>query len=270
MNEVGTAILAISLVLTAVFVPTAFIPGISGQFYKQFAVTIAASTIISAINSLSLSPALAAALLKPHDAHASGNRLVRGGRWFAGRFNAGFDRMSSAYAGSVRAAAKRKVIMLAIYAGLSAQPLYGQRRAARLHPAARPGLCHRRHPAAGRLVAVPHRRGGAESLQDHAGHARHRRRGGVRRLLRSDLHQCLEPGSHLRPICTVRGTAAPWPVRHRADRAARRAPRRSSRPSSSPYRRRRFAASAMPAASRSSCRSGSTPRCCAFSGRPAR
>ena len=95
MNEVGTAILAISLVLTAVFVPTAFIPGISGQFYKQFAVTIAASTIISAINSLSLSPALAAALLKPHDAHASGNRLVRGGRWFAGRFNAGFDRRAA-------------------------------------------------------------------------------------------------------------------------------------------------------------------------------
>jgi hydrophobe/amphiphile efflux-1 (HAE1) family protein len=124
MNEVGTAILAISLVLTAVFVPTAFIPGISGQFYKQFAVTIAASTIISAINSLSLSPALAAALLKPHDAHASGNRLVRGGRWFADRFNAGFDRMSSAYAGSVRAVAKRKVIMLAIYAGLLGSTVY--------------------------------------------------------------------------------------------------------------------------------------------------
>ena len=66
MDEVGTAVLAISLVLIAVFVPTAFIPGISGQFYLQFALTIAVSTAISAFNSLTLSPALAALLFKPH------------------------------------------------------------------------------------------------------------------------------------------------------------------------------------------------------------
>ena len=66
MDEVGTAVLAISLVLIAVFVPTAFIPGISGQFYLQFAITIAVSTAISAFNSLTLSPALAAVLFKPH------------------------------------------------------------------------------------------------------------------------------------------------------------------------------------------------------------
>jgi HAE1 family hydrophobic/amphiphilic exporter-1 len=124
MNEVGTAIIAISLVLTAVFVPTAFIPGISGQFYKQFAVTIAASTLISAFNSLTLSPALAATVLKPHDAHRSGNALVRGGRWLAGRFNAGFDRASSAYAASVGSLVKRRIIMLAIYAGLLAGTVY--------------------------------------------------------------------------------------------------------------------------------------------------
>src|SRR6185295_13153091 len=66
MDEVGTAVIAIALVLAAVFVPTAFIPGISGQFYRQFALTVAVSTLISAFNSLSLSPALTALLLRPH------------------------------------------------------------------------------------------------------------------------------------------------------------------------------------------------------------
>ena len=66
MDEVGTAVIAISLVLIAVFVPTAFIPGISGQFYLQFAVTISVATAISALNSLTLSPALAAIILRPH------------------------------------------------------------------------------------------------------------------------------------------------------------------------------------------------------------
>ncbi|WP_163778095.1 efflux RND transporter permease subunit, partial [Proteus mirabilis] len=69
MDEVGGAVVAIALVLSAVFIPTAFIPGISGQFYKQFALTIAASTLISAFNSLTLSPALCKLLLKPHHEH---------------------------------------------------------------------------------------------------------------------------------------------------------------------------------------------------------
>ena len=67
MKEVTNPIIAIALVLVAVFVPLAFISGLSGQFYKQFAMTIAISTVISAINSLTLSPALAALLLKPHE-----------------------------------------------------------------------------------------------------------------------------------------------------------------------------------------------------------
>ena len=68
MQEVSGPIIAIALVLCAVFVPLAFVPGLTGQFYKQFAVTIAISTVISAFNSLTLSPALAALLLRPHDA----------------------------------------------------------------------------------------------------------------------------------------------------------------------------------------------------------
>ena len=68
MKEVSGPIIAIALVLVAVFVPLAFISGLTGQFYRQFALTIAISTVISAINSLTLSPALAALLLKGHDA----------------------------------------------------------------------------------------------------------------------------------------------------------------------------------------------------------
>src|SRR5689334_10393699 len=68
MDEVGSALIAIALVLCAVFVPSAFITGISGQFYRQFALTIAGATVISLIVSLTLSPAMCALLLKPHDA----------------------------------------------------------------------------------------------------------------------------------------------------------------------------------------------------------
>ena len=102
MDEVGTAVIAISLVLIAVFVPTAFIPGISGQFYLQFAVTISAATAISALNSLTLSPALAAIVLRPHDHALSNNPLARFGRSLANGFNRGFDRMASGYSWIVR------------------------------------------------------------------------------------------------------------------------------------------------------------------------
>jgi len=102
MNEVGTAVVAISLVLIAVFVPTAFIPGISGQFYRQFAVTISVATGISALNSLTLSPALAAIVLRPHDHRQSQNPFARFGRGLANGFNRGFDRMSAGYSAIVR------------------------------------------------------------------------------------------------------------------------------------------------------------------------
>jgi HAE1 family hydrophobic/amphiphilic exporter-1 len=104
MDEVGTAVVAISLVLIAVFVPTAFIPGITGQFYLQFAITIAVATAISALNSLTLSPALAALLFKPHVAHDTPSRFwpARIGRAFADGFNSGFERMADGYARVVR------------------------------------------------------------------------------------------------------------------------------------------------------------------------
>ncbi len=117
MREVSGPIIAIALVLIAVFVPLAFITGLSGQFYKQFALTIAISTVISAINSLTLSPALAALLLKGHDAPK--DALTRGmdkifGRFF-GAFNKAFSRGSENYSRGVKGAISRKAVMLGVY-----------------------------------------------------------------------------------------------------------------------------------------------------------
>src|SRR5205814_4101527 len=101
MEEVGSALVSIALVLCAVFVPTAFLGGISGQFFQQFAVTIAVATAISCFCSLTLSPALASLILQPHEDKrppASWNFIARGWDWFTGLFNRGFDRLSHGYA----------------------------------------------------------------------------------------------------------------------------------------------------------------------------
>ncbi|CAN5368472.1 multidrug efflux RND transporter permease subunit [soil metagenome] len=120
MREVSGPIIAIALVLCAVFVPLAFITGLTGQFYRQFALTIAISTVISAVNSLTLSPALAALLLKGHDqpkdALTRGMDRVLGG-FFRG-FNRLFKRGAEAYSGGVKGAISRKAIMLIVYLAL--------------------------------------------------------------------------------------------------------------------------------------------------------
>ncbi|MGE0348085.1 efflux RND transporter permease subunit [Hydrogenophaga sp.] len=122
MKEVSGPIIAIALVLVAVFVPLAFISGLTGQFYKQFAVTIAISTVISAINSLTLSPALAALLLKGH--HEPKDALTRGmdrvfGGFFRG-FNRLFHRGAESYSGGVRRVVGRKALMMVLYLALAA------------------------------------------------------------------------------------------------------------------------------------------------------
>ena len=117
MTEVSTALIAIALTLCAVFVPTSFISGISGLFFKQFAITIAASTVISCFVSLTLSPALCAVLLKPHS-HAKPrglNRLLQG---FFGRFNTGFAWMSNGYARMTGNFVRKTGVMLIVYAAL--------------------------------------------------------------------------------------------------------------------------------------------------------
>jgi multidrug efflux pump len=127
MEEVSGPIVAIALVLCAVFVPTAFIVGLSGQFYKQFALTIAISTVISAFNSLTLSPALAALLLKPHGARK--DRLTRAidfvFGWFFKLFNRFFARASSGYGTLVTHTVRSAGIAVAVYAGLIGLTIVG-------------------------------------------------------------------------------------------------------------------------------------------------
>jgi len=120
MDEVSGALIAIGLVLLAVFVPTAFMPGIPGMFFRQFAVTISAASVISLLVSLTLSPALASILLKPHVAHAPDT----GPRWLAplkmaGRkFNEGFDWLSDKYGALTARLVRASMIVLVIYGGL--------------------------------------------------------------------------------------------------------------------------------------------------------
>jgi hydrophobe/amphiphile efflux-1 (HAE1) family protein len=124
MDEVGAALIAIALVLCAVFIPSAFITGISGQFYRQFALTIAGATIISLIVSLTLSPAMCALLLKPRRAHR-GRRAwwewpIRG---FFASFNWGFERLAGGYHWLIARAVRFVVIMLVVYVGILAYGL---------------------------------------------------------------------------------------------------------------------------------------------------
>lgn len=117
MREVSGPIIAIALVLCAVFVPMAFLSGVTGQFYKQFAVTIAISTVISAINSLTLSPALAAILLKPHDAKKDRPTRVIDALfgWIFRPFNRFFNRNSERYQGGVSRILRRRGAVFGVY-----------------------------------------------------------------------------------------------------------------------------------------------------------
>ncbi len=124
MDEVGGALIGIALVLSAVFVPTAFITGIAGAFYRQFALTVASATIISALVSLTLSPALGALLLKAHDPNHRpapwARALLLPLTGVAHAFNRGFLRLSGGYAWLTRRLLRVSMLMLVIYAGLVA------------------------------------------------------------------------------------------------------------------------------------------------------
>ncbi len=136
MDEVGTALIAIAIVLSAVFIPTAFAGGITGQFYRQFAVTIATATILSAFNSLTLSPALAAILLQPHahrdSAHLDdsdapvkhgqsiSSLLMRPFKAFFNGFNRAFIALENGYASLTRSLIRFSPMVLLAYAGLIA------------------------------------------------------------------------------------------------------------------------------------------------------
>jgi hydrophobe/amphiphile efflux-1 (HAE1) family protein len=120
MDEVGAALIAITLVLISVFVPSAFITGITGQFYRQFALTIAGATVFSLIVSLTLSPALCSLLLKPpHETEKKGHfwwsKPIHG---FFGLFNRYFDKLTRGYGRLSAKTVRISVIMLLVYAGV--------------------------------------------------------------------------------------------------------------------------------------------------------
>ena len=115
MDEVGTALVAIALVLSAVFIPAAFVSGITGQFFQQFALTIASATVISAIVSLTLSPALAALILKPHGTAPSHARLLRPLQRAFDGFNRTLERLTGRYARLVAAIVRRGAVLSGIY-----------------------------------------------------------------------------------------------------------------------------------------------------------
>jgi len=126
MKEVTGPIIATSLVLASVFIPIAFITGLTGMFYKQFALTIVIATFISMLNSLTLSPALSALLLRPHD--AAPDRLARIMNFFLGwlfnLFNKVFDRSQRGYVKSVRVFASHKLILMALFSILVGCTVY--------------------------------------------------------------------------------------------------------------------------------------------------
>ena len=117
MREVSGALVATSLVLAAVFIPTAAVEGISGQFYRQFAVTITAATAISLLVSLTLSPALAAMLLKPHGTQRP-SPIMRPIVWALGKFDRGFEGASDGYGAATKKLVRIPAIMLLIFGGL--------------------------------------------------------------------------------------------------------------------------------------------------------
>ncbi len=117
MDEVGNALVALGLVLVAVFVPAAFVPGITGQFYQQFALTIATATMISVLVSLTLSPALCALLLKPHETHEEGDEKSGG---FFSIFNRALSALSNRYAWLTSRLVRRGALVMVAYLGLLA------------------------------------------------------------------------------------------------------------------------------------------------------
>ncbi len=191
MDEVSRPIIAITLVLCAVFVPVAFVSGLTGEFYRQFALTIAISSVISAFNSLTLSPALAALLLKPQ--HEQNDWLSRGMRKFLGKpfglFNRAFIRTGNAYSQSVSTVVRRTGIALAVYGGLIVLTYLGFAAVPGvLHPVAGQAVRRRRYTTAAGFVTRPFGRSVEDDGQDGPRNAgRH-----GRRAVRGHVHEHAE------------------------------------------------------------------------------
>ena len=218
MDEVSTALVAIVLVLCAVFVPVTFLTGITGEFYRQFAVTISAATIISLILSLTLSPAVAALLLKPksdHRAETGVMGIASPRRRSLQRALRGAERMVWPLHPARRQCAEEGADRLCRSRRGDRFPVLGD--PGRLHSGAGPGLCAGRGPASARKLDRAHRRGAEEGRRPAAQGSGHRGRGDVRRLRRRLGDAGVQRRRRLCHLQAVRGAR-----RYRPDRAQHR------------------------------------------------
>ena len=148
MQELTGPVMGITLALVSVFLPAAFLPGITGQIFRQFALVIASTAVISAINALTLKPVQCAFWLKP--------RGEKPPNWFYRGFNRAFQAMTDAYMGVVTWMVKRPVLMLIVFVIIINVSLLGILAPAhRLSPHRGPGLCRLAVPLAGRRIAAP-------------------------------------------------------------------------------------------------------------------
>ena len=228
MEEVGGALVAIALVLSAVFIPSTFLTGILGQFFRQFAVTIATATVISLIVSLTLSPALCALLFKPHEPEPEAqNIFVRPVIAFFNGFNRAFEWISSRYGALTGKLVRISGLMVVIYAGLIALTAYQFVQAPTgFIPQQDQGYLINIIQLAARRLAGPHRRGGAQGDQDRAGDAGHRPRRADRRPRRRHLHHRAQRRRGVHPARRFQAARREGPERASADRRTQHAIRR--------------------------------------------
>ena len=230
MDEVGGALIAIALVLSSVFIPSAFITGISGQFYRQFALTIAGATIISLVVSLTLSPALCALLLKPHKSEEKDRWWEVPIHGFFRIFNRGFAALTRGYGWLSGKLVRIAVLMLVVYAVIIGFGLNEFRKTpSRFHSGCRPWLSDHRHPTAAGRFACPHRRSQPARGGDRAQSTGHRPCGEYRGLLGGHVYASAEFGRDFRHARSVReaGKGSP-PICRRHRRPTVRAPVRDS------------------------------------------
>ncbi len=209
MREVSGPIIAIALSLIAVFVPIAFISGLTGQFYRQFALTIACSTVISAFNSLTLSPAMAALLLRGHDAPPDWLTRVMDGQcfgWFFRPLQPRFQAVRMPIRSRVGKVLNRKALAIGVYLLLiGADRVRLLACAHRLYPAAGQAISDRLRAVAGRLLARPHRGRHSPHVRNQHENARRRSRRGISRPFHQRLHQQLQRRPRLPAAQRFRG-----------------------------------------------------------------
>ena len=240
MAEITGPIIAITLVLLSVFVPVAFIPGISGQLFRQFAVAVSTSMVISAINALTLSPALCSVLLKRGDPRRGPADAVRAGR---------DRRLRDGYVSLVRRLVRVAVFGLVAVAVASPRPWRVQDHAAGLPAGGGSGRVLCRHAAARGRLAQPHRGTGRPGREHRPPDSRRAGRAVGGRPQFHRLRRLVEPGLLRRPPETLRGANRPRKTSMRSSPACGRSSRRSRAPSCFRSTCRRSSASATPAGS---------------------